>query len=97
MTDLDFPFEPDWVSPPGDTLRLIIEERSLNEDDLAQQLDLHSSQLADLLEGTLAIDTALAQKLEEKVGGQVWLWLARENDYRAECARLGITPGVAAK
>lgn len=38
MTDLAAPYQPDWVSPPGDTLVDIIEERDWTQSELAQRL-----------------------------------------------------------
>ena len=37
-------FSPDWVSPPGDTIDAILEERGLTRDELAKAIQWgHSS------------------------------------------------------
>ena len=38
MTELSAPFAPDWVSPPGDSILDIAEERGWTQAELAQRL-----------------------------------------------------------
>ena len=38
MTDLDAPFAPDWVSPPGDTIADVLEERGWTQAEFARRL-----------------------------------------------------------
>ncbi len=38
MTELTAPYAPDWVSPPGDTILDIIEERGWSQTELATRL-----------------------------------------------------------
>lgn len=38
MTELTHPFTPDWVSPPGDTIADLLEERDWTQAQLADRL-----------------------------------------------------------
>lgn len=75
-------FTPDYVSPPGETLMDIIEENSLVLSRVADSLGLTSSELLDLVHGTLIIDEAIAIKLSSVVSTTEF-WLEREAQYRA--------------
>lgn len=74
-------FKPDWVSPPGDTIAEIMEERGVCQAYLGALL------VSDLLSGELPIGEALAARLEETVGCPAQFWLNREAQYREGLAR----------
>ncbi len=97
MSEANPPFTPDWVSPPGESLECIMEEESWTVEDLGKRLHLSIAEVQDLLNGDMPIDASLALRIQTSVRGSAEFWLARERNYRASCARLGITPGVAAK
>ena len=88
MTDLAAPFTPDWVSPPGDTLLDIIEERDWTQDELAQRLGYTAKHVNQLIKGKVPLTEDAASRLERVVGSTVGFWLAREAKYRERCARL---------
>jgi len=88
MTDLAAPFAPDWVSPPGDTLLDIIEERDWTQDELAQRLGYTAKHVNQLIKGKVPLTEEAAIRLERVVGSTVAFWLAREAKYRERCARL---------
>lgn len=88
MTDLAAPFAPDWVSPPGDTLLDILEERDWTQDELAQRLGYTPKHVNQLIKGKVPLTEDAAIRLERVVGGTVGFWLAREAKYRERCARL---------
>lgn len=79
MTDA---FHPDWVSPPGDTIVDLLQEKHRSVYDLARELGWSPEQLANLLDGTTVIDEALAGKLEIILGSTRTFWLNRERLYR---------------
>lgn len=81
-------FVPDWVSPPGETLEDIMEEKELTTDVVMSRLGLSIEQVDNLLTGDLAIDAELALKLADRIGGTVDFWLRREALYRKEKQRL---------
>jgi HTH-type transcriptional regulator/antitoxin HigA len=76
-------FNPDWVSPPGDTIRDLQECKGVSDQALALALQLDEPALQDLLDGRLPIDSALAERLASAVGGTKDFWLRREGNYRS--------------
>lgn len=88
MTDLAAPYQPDWVSPPGDTLLDIIEERDWTQSELAQRLGYTTKHVNQLIKGKVPLTEDAAIRLERVVGSTVGFWLAREAKYREHCARL---------
>lgn len=88
MTDLADPFAPDWVSPPGETLLDILEERDWTQDELAQRLGYTPKHVNQLIKGKVPLSEDAAIRLERVVGSTVGFWLAREAKYRERCARL---------
>lgn len=89
MTNLAAPFAPDWVSPPGDTILDILEERDWTQADLAQRLGYTTKHVNQLIKGKVPLTEEAAIRLERVVGSTVGFWLAREAKYRERCARLG--------
>lgn len=93
-------FTPDWASPPGDSIREIIEERyaalhpsvkqnpEVQVEALVSWLEVSELEARLLLEGRLTIDEDLAERLEKNLRGPAHFWLERERDYRRSLARL---------
>jgi HTH-type transcriptional regulator / antitoxin HigA len=88
MTKLIAPYTPDWVSPPGDTILDIIEERNWNQAELATHLGYSEKHVSQLMNGKVPLSDETAIRLERVVGSNVGFWLAREAKYREHCARL---------
>ena len=88
MNDLAAPFAPDWVSPPGDTLLDILEERDWTQAELAQRLGYSEKHVNQLIKGKVPLTEDAAIRLERVVGSTVGFWLAREAKFRERCARL---------
>ena len=81
-------FNPDWTSPPGDTICDLKVERDLPWDWLRSKLGLSAQGLDWLLDGILPIDEDLACDLENYLGGTKDFWLAREENFRHDVQRL---------
>lgn len=81
-------FQPDWLSPPGSTINDLLERRGLSREEFAKQTGYSLERISHLLVGRLAITPDIAQVLECTVGGSAQFWLAREDQYRDEVARL---------
>jgi len=81
-------FSPDWVSPPGDTILDLMEERDWNQIELANRLGFSTKYLNQLIKGEVAITYDTAQKLESVLGSTVSFWMNRELQYRQHVARL---------
>lgn len=88
MTDLAAPFAPDWVSPPGESILDIIEERGWTQSELSQRLGFSPKHVNQLIKGKVPLTEEAAIRLERVLGGTVGFWLAREARYRERCARL---------
>jgi HTH-type transcriptional regulator/antitoxin HigA len=76
-------FQPDWVSPPGETVLDILEQRGQRPDDLARDIGESVEELMRLLRGERPITPEIAQKFEVVVGGSAQFWITREAQYRA--------------
>ena len=88
MTELSAPFAPDWVSPPGETILDIAEERGWTQKDLAKRLGFTDKHVSLLINGKVPLSIEAAQCLERVVGGTTEFWLTREANYQSHRARL---------
>ena len=61
-------FMPDWVSPPGDTMADILEERSLSPVELARRMGDTTEHINELLSGRAAITAEVAWRLARVLG-----------------------------
>lgn len=80
-------FNPDWVSPPGDTIRDVLACRSLSTDGFGNALGLSVASTKQLMSGELEIDTRLADGLADLLGSTPDFWLKREGVYRERLNR----------
>ncbi len=75
-------FDPDWISPPGDTIKDALACRRVPSHLLAKALSLSEACTDKLLSGELAINARLAESLASFLGGTPHFWLKRESIYR---------------
>lgn len=87
MTELLQPFTPDWISPPGETIADLIEERGWSQVDLAKRLGFTTKHVSLLINGKAPITEDTALKLESVLGSSASFWLSREAQYRAKVAQ----------
>lgn len=80
-------FRPQWTSPPGDTIRGILNERGISEDDFPRVIGCSDEDARYLLQGRLTISIGLARKLERSLGASVEFWLSRDFHYREDSTR----------
>jgi plasmid maintenance system antidote protein VapI len=72
----------EWYSPPGDAIRECLKEEEKTLKDLAKALDLSVYKVDKLLDGEIAIDENLAEKLAHLFGGRTKsFWLNRQYLY----------------
>lgn len=95
MTDSAVPFRPDWVSPPGETIADLLEERDWSQADLASRLDYSTKHVSLLINGKVPLSEDTALRLERVLGGQAGFWLTREAQYQAQRARLAAAKNYA--
>ena len=84
------PFQPDWVSPPGDTITTILDDRGMSRLELSLKVGKSQEFVASLIAGKEKIDDDLAQKLSEVLGATKRFWLNRDQNYWADKQRLGL-------
>jgi len=88
MTEITHPFTPDWVSPPGDTIADLLEERDWTQAQLAERLGYTTKHVSQLINGKAPITEETAIKLERVLGSSAGFWLKREAQYRAQLAKI---------
>lgn len=88
MTEPTRPFAPDWVSPPGDTIADLLEERDWTQAQLAERLGYTTKHVSQLINGKATIGEETAIKLERVLGSTAEFWLNREASYRAQLAKI---------
>jgi plasmid maintenance system antidote protein VapI len=84
-------FEPDWVSPPGETIADILEERNISLADFMEQMGCTVDAASDLLRGRVTITAEIARRLEVVLGVSSGFWMSRESQYRGDLARVEST------
>jgi len=75
-------FDPDWRSPPGDTILDLICERGISRFKLGRLLNISDDNVLNLLKGDFLIDNDMASRLSETLGSTVQFWENREKQYR---------------
>jgi HTH-type transcriptional regulator/antitoxin HigA len=78
------PFQPDYASPPGDTLRDRLAELNLSQAELAARAGFSSKHVNQIMQGLAPITPETAIALERITGLPARFWNRREADYR-EC------------
>lgn len=88
MTEITRPFIPDWVSPPGDTILDLLEERDWTQVQLSKYLGYTTKHISQLINGKAPINKETAFKLERVLGSTAGFWLNREAQYRAQLDKI---------
>lgn len=78
---------PDWISPPGETILDILEERGWTQSELAERTGFTRKHINQLIKGNATITEETALKLERVLGSTAGFWLGREAQYREMIAR----------
>ncbi|PKL33363.1 MAG: DNA-binding protein [Spirochaetae bacterium HGW-Spirochaetae-10] len=81
-------FQPDWLSPPGDTIADVIEERGWDQKALGRRLGYTSKHISQLINGKAPITDETAVRLENVLGSSARFWMNREANYRAALATI---------
>lgn len=87
MTEQNLSYRPTEVSPPGDTLAELIEERGIAQAELARRMGRPINAVNEMVLGTKEITEDTALELERVLGTPAHFWLAREARYREYLAR----------
>lgn len=81
-------FLPDWVSPPGDTISDILNERQISISEFAKSMGNSVDYSRQLLDGYVQITEEAANKLAKLFGVSAGFWLSRESQFREGLVRL---------
>ncbi len=81
-------FCPNWISPPGDTIRDILSEKNISITSFARGIGASLADTKALLDGQLAVTLRLARALESELGASVEFWMSRDFHYRQTMTRL---------
>lgn len=82
-------YEPDYVSHPGQTLADCIKSAGMSKMRFLVKLPQHlQAQAEAVLDGTGAIDVALAEHLERLFDLPVRFWLRRQEQHDAKCLKI---------
>lgn len=87
MIDQNPGFQPDWVSPPGDTIDDLLDEQGWSQAEFAQRCGYTTKHVSQLINGKASITEDTAIKLERVLGSSARFWMTREAQYRESVAR----------
>ena len=79
-------YQPECVSPPGDTLREILQERGLSQTDLARRMGRPEKTISEIIHGKAAVTAVTAIQFGLVLGVPAAFWTTREQQYRASLA-----------
>ncbi len=81
-----------WAIPPGWTIADVMASKGVLASQLACSMDISTDDLADLLNGKLALTAQIAAHLESLIGASTAFWLRREEQYRSQLAEFNQAP-----
>lgn len=87
VAEQNLSYRPAVVSPPGDTLAELIEERGIAQAELARRMGRPVNAINEMVLGAKEITEDSALELERVLGTPAHFWLARESRYREYLAR----------
>ena len=76
------PYRPDRVSPPGETIRDILEDTGMSQAELARRMGRPLNKVNQIVQGKKAITADTALELESVLGLPASFWLNREQNYQ---------------
>lgn len=84
-------FQPNWVSPPGETIAAILKARAIPLHQFCALIGLGEQQTLGLLNGRHPIDSKLAIRISATVGSTPRFWLERERKFKSNLKALEIS------
>ena len=80
-------FQPNWYSPPGETINELICSKRIDISDFCKASNLTEGDYSKLIKGALNIDSKIANHLETILSIPKEFWLNREEGYRKSLNR----------
>lgn len=84
MSDDDLPFLPDWISPPSDTIKAVMQEKSMTLAEFAASMGISKSAAERIMVDKTPINQNISIRLSEVLGSTAQFWMNRWNHYIAE-------------
>jgi len=75
-------YNPDTVTPPGDTIKDLLEEKKITVQEFSMSMGLTIPRLLGIIEGRESITENIAKRLQLSLGVPEDFWIAREKLYR---------------
>lgn len=97
MTSQTTIYFPDFVTPPGDTLAELLEERGMTQSELSQRLGRPIKTINEIVRGKKALTAETALQLELVLGTPAEFWLNREYRYQEYLSRLAANTNLQAQ
>lgn len=83
-------FQPNWASPPGETILSILRAREISVDRFSELVGLAEHQALSLLNGKYPIDSNLAERISANLGSTPRFWSERERRYQSNLKTLAL-------
>ena len=80
-------YMPESVSPPGETLQELLEEKGMTQAELAQRMGRPKKTINEIVKGKAEITPDTSLQLERVLGVPSSFWNNRERAYRESLAR----------
>jgi len=80
-------YNPDYISPPGETLQEILEEKGMTQDELAKRIGKTKAIINEIISDKAAITPDIALQLEMVLGIPASFWNNRDRQYQEFLAR----------
>lgn len=80
-------YRPTSVSPPGGTLRDLLEERGINQAELADRMGRSETFVSNLVNGEAPLTQDTALRLERVLDVPAHFWNRRQQQYREALSR----------
>lgn len=88
MADQTMTFEPNYATPPGATLRDVLEALGMSQAELAERAGRPERTISQIITGKRAITAETALEFERVLGTPASFWVRREANYREALVRL---------
>lgn len=81
-------YQPDYISPPGETLEDVLDDRGMTQAELAERTGLARKTVNEIIKGKAPISPDTALHLEHVFDIPAHFWNSREQHFRGALARL---------
>jgi len=88
MTETRIRYQPETVTPPGNTIADLLDERCMTQTELAQRMGRPVNKVNEIIHGRRAITPETALQLERVLGTSSSYWLNHEAHYQAYKKRM---------